>query len=263
MGRIAAEFLVKHTRGRRDTRTLGKPEFFQSCHLAAMKTITPLPARFCPIQALLIAAAGLIGFPLNPCQAQTTTKVKDEVTTAHETRVDGLLHLTGPESVTVKVRNSDPATYRYGRTIQFVDEAGNVVAREQIPPGTPVTVYAITEPTGGIVTNRVVVHKRTATTTAPGVASTKITTTVTETEPQPTKIDGVLMEKEPDRVLVTTEKNGNLTFKYTRDTEFIDSDGKHVDLINMVPGMPVQVDFLQVGDRLEAHRVIVRGRVKE
>lgn len=213
--------------------------------------------------ALTLSAAGLAVLTGPLCHAQSVTQVTENVTTARETKIDGLLHLTGPESMTIKIGGvADPATYQFGKTIQFVDEAGNVVAREHIAPGTPVTVHTISQPTGGIVTNRVVVHTSTATTTAPGAAAVA-KTTVTETTEKRTKANGVLLEKEPDRVLVQTEKEGNLTFLYSGKTEFIDADGKHVDLIRMVPGLPVQVDFRQVGDRLEASRVTVRGRVKD
>ena len=146
--------------------------------------------------------------------------------------------------------------------MQFVDEAGNVVTREQIVPGTPVSVLTIAQPSGGIVTNRVIVHKSTVTTAAPGAVPVT-TTTVTETTEKRTKVIGVLLEKESDRVLVRTEKDGNVTFLYSQDTNFTDSEGKHVDLVKMVPGLPVQVDFKQVGDRLEASRVILQGRVKD
>lgn len=231
-----------------------------------MKTASFPLIQLCP--ALFLTGAVLVALWNVPGRAQTVTKVKEEATVTQERKVDGLLHLTGPESVTIKIGTTDPETYRYGKSIQFVDEAGNVVAREQVAPGTRVTVHTVVQPAGGIVTNRVVVHKGTTTVVAPGVEApapvvAPPTAVVTETTEKRTKVNGVLLEREPDRVLVKTEKEGNITFLYSRVTEFIDSDGKHVDLIRIVPGLPVQVDFKQVGDRLEAKRVTVRGRVKD
>jgi hypothetical protein len=191
------------------------------------------------------------------------TQVREGPTTVRETRIDGRLHLTGPDSVTITTANSDPATYRYGDAIQYVDDAGVVLSREQIVPGTPVSVVTVPQSSGGVVTNRVVVHRATATTVAPVTGAAVTTTTVTETTVKPTKATGVLLEKEADRVLVRTPKDGDLTFTYSRVTDFADSEGRHVDLVRFVPGLPVQVEFRQVGDRLEASRVLLQGRLKD
>jgi hypothetical protein len=216
-----------------------------------------------PCLAPLMAVAGLVGMSGSFCQAQVVKQVTEGPTTVRETRVDGRLHLTGPDSVTITTANSDPTTYRYGNAIQYVDDAGLVLSREQIVPGTPVSVVTVAQPSGGVVTNRVIVHKATATTVAPATGAAVTTTTVTETTVKPTKAVGVLLEKEPDRVLVRTPKDGDLTFTYSRVTDFADSEGRHVDLIRFVPGLPVQVEFRQVGDRLEASRVLLQGRVKD
>jgi hypothetical protein len=217
---------------------------------------------------VVIATASLVASSSVWCDAQsvqiqkvqTVPQVRTEDTVTRETRVDGRLHLTGPESVSIQVGTASPTTYRYGTAVQFVDDAGNVVVRDRIAPGTPVTVYTLPQPAGGIVTNRVVVHTSTVATPVPGGQA--VTTKVTETTQERTNVKGVVLEKEPDRVLVRTEQEGDVTFRYSRVTDFIDSEGAHVDLIKIVPGLPVQVDFKQVGDRLEASRIIVRGRIK-
>ncbi len=214
-------------------------------------------------RSLVMLLAGLLGTASVICPAQTVQRVvKEGETVVRETRVDGRLHLTGPESVAIQVGTANPTTYRYGNAVQFVDDAGVVVARDQIVPGTPVTVYTVTQPSGGIVTNRVVVHKSKVATPVPGGGKV-VTTTVTETTQPRTNVKGVLLEREPDRVLVKTEQEGNVTFRYSQVTDFIDAEGKRVDLVKIVPGLPVQVDFKQVGDLLEASRVIVRGRVRD
>jgi len=215
-----------------------------------------------PETAIVLLAAGFLGTSITPCHAQTVQRIKEDQTVTRETKVDGRLHLTGPESIAIQTGTANPTTYRYGNTVQFVDDAGVVVARDQIVPGTPVTVYTVPQSAGGLITNRIVVHKSTVTTPTPGGGQT-VTTAVTETTQERTNVKGVLLEKEPDRVLVKTEQEGNVTFRYSQVTDFIDAEGKHVDLINIVPGLPVQIDFRQVGDRLEASRVIVRGRVRD
>jgi hypothetical protein len=212
---------------------------------------------------MLMIAAGVAAISATPCLGQAAKQVTKESTTVRETRVDGRLHLTGPDSVAIVTGASDPVTYPYGDAIQYVDETGRVLSREELVPGTPVSVITFTRPSGGIVTNRVIVHKSTTTTVPPEGGKAVTTTTVTETVMKPTKANGVLLEREPDRILVKTAEGGNVTFIYSRVTDFTDSEGRHVDLIKFVPGMPVHIDFKQVGDRLEASRVMLQGRLKD
>jgi hypothetical protein len=226
-----------------------------------MKTPLSRLAESCSV--LLLTVLGLVGTSGVPCHAQAVKQVTEKETTVRETRVDGLLHLSGPDSVTIRTGKSDPATYRFGDSIEFVDESGKIVAREKIAVGTPVSVVTTSNPAGGIVASRVIVRQSTAVTTTPGTGTAVTTTTVTETAEKPTKVSGVVVEREADRVLVKTEEDGNVTFLYSQDTGFIDSEGKHVDLVRIVPGLPVQVDFKQVGDRLEASRVMIQGRLKD
>lgn len=213
--------------------------------------------------ALLMTVAGLAAISGTPCNGQGAKQVTKESTTMREIRVDGRLHVTGPESVAIISGTADPVTYRYGDSFQFVDEEGRLVAREAIAPGTPVTVVTVPEARGGIVTSRVIVHKSTTTTVPPEGGKAVATTTVTETVVKPTKANGVLLERESDRILVKTPEGGNVTFTYSQVTDFTDSEGRHVDLIKFIPGMPVHIDFKQVGDRLEASRVMLQGRLKD
>src|SRR5436190_8780694 len=101
-----------------------------------------------PCSALLMAVAGVFGISGTPSTAQTVVREQPVVreqtvvrepavtqvregSTVRETRVDGRLHLTGPDSVTITTANSDPTTYRYAEGVQYVDDAGVVLSREQ------------------------------------------------------------------------------------------------------------------------------------
>lgn len=108
----------------------------------------------------LAVAAGLAFCGL--AHADTTTTTTREVTS------DGTISSFEPQSFVIKSQTAtDPLTYSSSTSTQYVDEAGNVVTRESIAPGAPVTVHYVRE--GDRMTaDRVVVHKITTTTTEPG-----------------------------------------------------------------------------------------------
>jgi hypothetical protein len=63
---------------------------------------------------------------------------------------------------------------------------------------------------------------------------------------------------------VNTTKAGSVTFLYSKDTQIVDADNKHVNVIRMKqPGLPVTVHFSQEGDRLMANKIVVNLRFVE
>ncbi|MEI9898181.1 MAG: hypothetical protein WDN28_31075 [Chthoniobacter sp.] len=71
-----------------------------------------------------------------------------------------------------------PIRYSVSKSVVYVDEAGNPVAREIVKTGVPVTVRYVREGDRMIV-NRVIVHQATA--AAPEAVTTEKTTTTTTT----------------------------------------------------------------------------------
>src|SRR4051812_13240229 len=112
---------------------------------------------------LMLALALALAAPAISAQTVTTTK---EVTS------NGIISSLEPQSFVIKSESStEPTTYTYGASTQYVDESGNVISRELIKPGSPVTVQYVREG-DRMVANRVIVRQST-TTIDPGRPLTK------------------------------------------------------------------------------------------
>ena len=208
--------------------------------------------------ALSLALAGVGG-------AQTTTVRTVSPTAAEMLNADGTISTVGPESVIVQgSKDSKALTYRYPQSFRYVDESGNVVKRELLVPGLPVTVQYVRDG-DSLVAKNVIVHQKVATATESnplGTATTTTTTTTTE-KVKNTTAEGVLGLWETDRFELNTEKHGAVRFFYDKNTQFVDADSKHVDAIRMKPGLPVTVRFRQEGDHLSADQVMLNARTVE
>jgi len=193
----------------------------------------------------------------------TTTTTKTAV--APSSGAVGTVQSTGQDSFIVRDAKEAPLTYRETQATKYVDESGNVVKRELLVPGVPVTVESSVKTGEGILrADRVIVHKQVATSTAQtptGATATTSTTTTTTVPEKPTTAEGVMGLWETDRFTLATPKAGNVTFLYSKDTKIVDADEKHVDVIRMKqPGLPVTVKFSQEGDRLMANKITVNLR---
>jgi hypothetical protein len=188
-----------------------------------------------------------------------------EPATVQVQNVEGTLDTVGPDSVVVRSGKEKALTYRYPQASRYVDESGNVVRRELLVPGLPVTVQYVRDG-DSLVAKNVIVHQKvaTATTSGPtGTATTTTTTTTTTEKVKNTVAEGVLGLWEPDRFELNTEKHGTVRFLYSKDTKLMDADSKHVDAIRMKPGLPVTVRFRQEGDHLMADQVTLNARTVE
>lgn len=180
-------------------------------------------------------------------------------------KVEGTLRSVEPSTLAVQKEGKEkPLTYRRAQTIRYVDDTGKEVKRELLVPGLPVTVQYRREG-DELVADEVIVHQKavmhpdgTTTTT-----STSTTTTTADTVKKPTVAEGVLGLWETDRFELNTPKSGPISFRYSKDTQLVDSDNKHVDVTRMKPGVPVTVSFRQEGDRLMANKVTMNARVVE
>ncbi len=183
-----------------------------------------------------------------------------------------------------------PLTYSYGKTIQYVDESGRVIARETIKPGAAVTVHYVREG-DQMVADRVVVRKMTTTTTVtesgrkptakeakalrdavdhperearraaeagkpfppvdPSIAKTTTTTTTTNA-------DGTISSFTKDEIVTTSPGSKKpVTYVYTKTTQYVDENGAPVSMEIVRSGVPVTVSYVRDGDRYIAQRVIV------
>jgi len=245
---------------------------------------TPLLTKHIAILALTtnLAICGAI-------RAQSTATT---TTTTKEVSADGTISSFEPETFVIKSETAaGPITYSYGKTTQYVDETGNVVTRESIVPGVPVTVHYVREG-DRMLADRVVVHKTTTTTTEPGRPLTrkeareqrearehpergarraaeqgkpfppvnpsepKITTTTTTTTS-----DGTVSSLTPEQFVIKSTTNAQpVTYRYSTTTQYVDDGGAPVSLEVVKSGVPVTVSYIREGDGYIAQRVIVHTR---
>lgn len=130
---------------------------------------------------ILSAAAALLLWSL-PANAQTVVRETTTSTAAAQpVEVAGTITEFSPDDVMVRTEQSAaPVRYSFSKTTQYVDDAGNVVTREVIKSGEPVTLSYVKDGDRMIV-NRVIVHK-TAPVAPAAVTTEKTTTTTTTTE---------------------------------------------------------------------------------
>ena len=126
-----------------------------------------------------VTALALLCSPLTYGQA-----VVRESTTTTTTAAAAPMEVTGtvtewaPGAVIIRQRDvAAPARFSFARTVEYVDAAGNRVAREVITPGVPVTVR-YTRDGDQMVVDRVIVQRPLAPT---ATTSTETTTTTTTT----------------------------------------------------------------------------------
>ncbi len=213
------------------------------------------------------------------------------VTETREVTARGTVSSFEPGSFVIKSESAPaPLSYQYSKGIQYVDEAGQVITRETIRPGAPVTVHYVREG-DRMVANRVVVNKTTTTTTEsrtptrkeakalreaaehperearraaergkpfppedPSLPKTITTTTVTSS-------DGTVSSFAPDHFVVkSATSDGPVTYRYTKTTQYVDERGAPVSMEIVKSGVPVTVNYVREGDGYIAQRVIVHGR---
>lgn len=214
------------------------------------------------------------------------------VTETKQTTTNGTISAFEPHTFIIKSESGpDPLTYSYSKTTQYVDENGQVVARETIKPGVPVTVHYVREG-DRMVADRVVVRKMTTTTTTtesgreptrkeskalreaaehperearraaekgkpfPPVNPAESKTTVTTST---TTSDGTISSFNPDQFVIKSE-TGPVTYRYSKTTQYVDEAGAPVAVEIVKSGVPVTVSYVREGDGFIAQRVIVHTR---
>jgi hypothetical protein len=172
--------------------------------LLAMKKLLLIPS---------VTALALLCSPLTYGQA-----VVRESTTTTTTAAAAPMEVTGtvtewaPGAVIIRQKDvAAPARFSFARTVEYVDAAGNRVAREVITPGVPVTVRYIRDGDQMLV-DRVIVQRQPAATETSTTATTTTTTTVTGREAKEIeKLRGKIAHEErelaehPDRTKLQEE----------------------------------------------------------
>ena len=214
--------------------------------------------------------------------------VKETTTT---TTTAGTISEFGPKTIIIRSETSpEPIRYGYSKTTQYVDESGQVVAREMIKPGVPVTVHYVREG-DRLVADRVIVGRTTTTTTTtepgraptrkeardlreaaehperearraaergkpfppenPAESKTTITTTTTPSE-------GIISSFTPEQFVIKSARSESpVTYRYSKTTQYVDDNGAPVSVEIVKSGAPVTVSYIREGDGFIAQRVIV------
>ena len=116
-------------------------------------------------------------------QLHAQAVVRETTTVAEPAEVAGTVTEFAPDTVVIREKEvAAPVRYSFAKTVTYVDEAGNPVAREVIKTGIPVTVRYVREGDRMLV-NRVIVHK--AAVVPEAVTTERTTTTTTTTEGAP------------------------------------------------------------------------------
>lgn len=214
------------------------------------------------------------------------------VTETRQTTTRGTISAFEPNSIIIKSESApDPVTYSFSKTTRYVDESGQVVARETIRPGMPATVHYVREG-DRMIADRVVVGKTTTTTTLtepgreptrkeakalkdaakhperearraaekgkpfppvdPSVSKSTTTTTTTNS-------DGTVSSFAADHFVMRTGDQP-VTYRYSKTTQYVDDEGAPVSVEIVKSGVPVTVSYVREGDGFIAQRVIVHKR---
>ncbi len=127
------------------------------------------------IARVLTLFAAVAVFDVQAQETLTTTSVETTTTAGTVSTLEG-------EKISVTTEKSaSPASYRLSEKTTFVDESGNVVSREMVKRGLPVTVY-YSGAGDAMTVSRVVVKKPRPAAVVEEERTTTTTTTTTEEE---------------------------------------------------------------------------------
>ena len=198
---------------------------------------------------LAVAASALIV----PTIVNAQDAVRETTTTiVKPTEAIGTITEFATDAIVIRTKEATtPIRYMFTKTTEYVDEAGNPIARETVKTGLPVTIRYVKDG-DHMVVSRVVVRKQT--TTTPDAVTTTTSTTV-----QPTEAIGTVTEFATDAVVVRTkEATAPVRYVFTKTTEYVDEAGNRIEREFVKTGVPVTIRYVKDGDRMVVSRVIVR-----
>jgi len=172
-------------------------------HHLAMKKLLLIPG---------ITALALLCSP--SAHGQTVVRETTTTTAAATAPLEATGTITEWSPGTVIIRQKDvtePTRYSFGHTVEYVDSAGNPVARETITQGAPVTIR-YTRDGDRMLVDRVIVQRQAAPVATTTTTQTTTTSTVTGREAKEIdKLRGKIAHEEreladhPDRIHVQEE----------------------------------------------------------
>ena len=205
-------------------------------------------------RGITITCAWLTLAAASPSVAQVIVKKTTETTPGEppvtETRettttTTGTISDFGTGRIVVRTESaSEPLSYTYSKTTTYVDEAGNPVSIETVKSGLPVTIH-YSKVGDSLVASKVIVRKKTG--------------PIGRSEIQGTTVMGTVTELAPEALVIRTSSSTSpVRYKYTKTTTYVDEAGKPVSIKTVTSGVPVTVEYDEVGGAFVAKRVIVR-----
>lgn len=176
-------------------------------------------------------------------------------------QVGGTVAEFGDGTIAIRSEPSGaPVLYRISNTTQWVDEAGNVVTRETVRAGLPVTLYYTKAENGSIVSK--VMVKAAMTPPAARVQETVTTTTVTPAVPPAEiliEVTGKISHFGEGFVAMRDETTAEpVQYLFTDVTKWMDETGKDVTRESVRAGVSATLSYTKSAQGLIARKVVVR-----
>jgi hypothetical protein len=184
-------------------------------------------------------------------------------TTVQPVQVAGTVAQFGDSTIALRTQSAvAPVQYRFTQTTQWLDEGGNVVTRESVRTGVPVTLH-YTKAADGLVVSKVVVRRQAAAAVAVEPAApapvAETTTDTVVTTVQPMEAAGTIAQFGEDFIALRTGSGANpVQYLYSDTTKWMDETGKVVLRDSVRTGVPVNVYYTKTAQGLVVSKVVVR-----
>ncbi len=154
--------------------------------------------------------------------------------------------------------SAPPIQYHLSKTTQWVDATGNLVTRETLKAGTPVTLYYTTS-ADGLLISKVVVRQGAAPLPPPATTVVEKRETIATTTIQPLQATGVVTTWGDGTLTVRVEGSAvPMQYLFGDTTKWFDDSGQVVTREMLRVGMPVTVVYARSDERLVASKILLR-----
>jgi hypothetical protein len=187
--------------------------------------------------------------------AQEVIRETPSSATVQTVEVGGTIAQLGDTSIALKTESSiAPVQFRFVNTTQWVDEAGNVVTRETVRAGAPVTLQYSKGP-DGLLISKVIVRK--SPTANPTVQEETVTTTTTAAGPM--EVAGTVSQFGDGYITMSTAAAPNpVQYLYSDTTKWMDESGNIVPREIVRTGVPITIYYTKSPQGLVTSKVVVR-----
>lgn len=193
-------------------------------------------------------------------QAQTE-RVEATTTTTTST---GTISQFGPQGMAITTPSgTQPVRFISNDTTNYVDEEGNPVPLGSVQAGMPATIH-YTKVGDTLIASKIVVGPRSGSAAAKATVAVPAPSPagqVTETTTTTTRAGtaGTIAEVVPGGFVVRSESVAEpIRYRYSEKTVYVDETGAPLTFEAVTAGLPVTVQYEQVGNTLIATRVTVR-----